>query len=201
MKARILGQVARVYSQPDLNSLPIADLMNGYEVEMGGVTKNAAGAWVGVALPNGQRGYFSGDTKILHIKTAILLQKEALVYAEPSALSVVKTRYRRRARFYLADAVDNDGRRWVRVRDFGGAEGFIDGATKIKVLPEVTKASGAKNMLFGALWCIGGIIVTAVTYNMASSGGGGRYFIAWGPVVFGAFQFFNGLFQFLKARV
>jgi hypothetical protein len=201
MKARIVGQAARVYSQPDANSLPVADLAVGYEMEMGGVIKNAAGEWVGVVLPNGQRGYLPGNTRIFHIKPVILLQKEVFVYAEPSAVSVVKTRYRRNASFFLADTVERDGKRWVRIRDAGGVEGFIDGQTKIKVIPEASKASGAKNMLYGALWCIAGIVITAVTYNMASSGGGGRYIIAWGPAIFGAFQFFKGLFQFLKSRV
>jgi hypothetical protein len=201
MKARIVGQGARVYSQPDANSPLIADLMVGFEVQMGGVTKNAGGEWVVVALPNGQRGYLPGSTRIFRIKPVVLLQKEVFVYAEPSAASVVKTRYRRNAKFLLADTVDRDGKRWVRIRDAGGAEGFIDGTTKIRVIPETSKAAGTRNMLYGALWCIAGIAITVVTYNMASTGGGGRYIIAWGPAIFGAFQFFKGLSEFLKSRV
>jgi hypothetical protein len=57
---------------------------------------------------------------------------------------------------------------------------------------ESTKSEGgSKDMLYGALWCIGGIIVTAVTYSAAS--GGGRYFVAWGAIIFGGIQFFKGL--------
>jgi hypothetical protein len=43
--------------------------------------------------------------------------------------------------------------------------------------------NGAKDMLFGAMWCIGGIIMTA-----SDSG-----YIFWGAIVFGAIQFFRGL--------
>jgi hypothetical protein len=50
-----------------------------------------------------------------------------------------------------------------------------------------------KNMLYGALWCIGGIVVTAATYSSAE--GGGRYVVAWGAIIFGAIQFFRGLAQ------
>lgn len=50
-----------------------------------------------------------------------------------------------------------------------------------------------KNMLYGALWCIGGIIVTGITYAIASEGGG--YLITWGAVVFGGWQFLKGLYQ------
>ena len=52
--------------------------------------------------------------------------------------------------------------------------------------------AGKQDMLYGALWCIGGTVVTAVTYSAASSGGG-TYVVAWGAIVFGAIQFFRGL--------
>lgn len=48
-----------------------------------------------------------------------------------------------------------------------------------------------KDMIYGALWCIGGIVVTAVTYSNAS--GGGTYVVAWGAILFGAVQFIKGL--------
>ncbi len=52
---------------------------------------------------------------------------------------------------------------------------------------------GRKNMLHGALWCIGGIVVTAVTYSAAR--GGGTYVVTWGAIIFGAVQFFRGVGQ------
>jgi hypothetical protein len=55
------------------------------------------------------------------------------------------------------------------------------------------KEAGQKNMLYGALWCIGGLIVTAVTFQAAA--GGGSYVIAWGAILFGGIQFFRGLMQ------
>jgi hypothetical protein len=56
-------------------------------------------------------------------------------------------------------------------------------------------AAGKKNMAYGALWCIGGIVVTAATYGAAASAGGGTYVVAWGAIVFGAIQFIRGLVQ------
>jgi hypothetical protein len=58
---------------------------------------------------------------------------------------------------------------------------------------EAVRAAGKKNMASGALWCIGGIVITVATYDAASPGG--RYVIAWGAIVFGAIQFFRGLIQ------
>ena len=51
-----------------------------------------------------------------------------------------------------------------------------------------------KNMLYGALWCGGGLLVTALTYSAASENGG-SYVVAWGAVIFGAWQLLKGLWQ------
>jgi hypothetical protein len=55
------------------------------------------------------------------------------------------------------------------------------------------KEIAEKDMRHGALWCIGGILVTVLTYSAA--GGHGTYIIAWGAMLFGAIQFFKGLFN------
>jgi hypothetical protein len=44
------------------------------------------------------------------------------------------------------------------------------------------KKNGNKDMLFGALWCIGGTVLT-----ISNTG-----YIFWGAIVFGAIQFFKG---------
>lgn len=63
----------------------------------------------------------------------------------------------------------------------------------IVIRKEQRKKTGQKNMLYGALWCIGGIAVTVGTYAMAE--GGGTYMVAYGAVIFGAIQFFQGIYQ------
>jgi hypothetical protein len=55
--------------------------------------------------------------------------------------------------------------------------------------------SGRKKMLHGAMWCIGGLFVTAYSYRIAANASGGRYLLAWGAIVFGAIQFFRGALQ------
>jgi hypothetical protein len=47
-----------------------------------------------------------------------------------------------------------------------------------------TKKEGAtKDMIYGLLWCVGGIVATAADIGL----------IFWGAIVFGAIQFFKGL--------
>ena len=66
--------------------------------------------------------------------------------------------------------------------------------TNLKEMKKEAEAGqGTGNMIFGALWCVGGIAVTAATYSAAE--GGGTYVVAWGAIVFGAVQFFIGLGQ------
>ena len=50
-----------------------------------------------------------------------------------------------------------------------------------------------RDMLHGALWCGGGLLVSGVTYALADAGGG--FVVTWGAVVFGAIQFFRGLYR------
>ena len=60
---------------------------------------------------------------------------------------------------------------------------------------EASKAAGRRNMVFGALWCLGGIALTALTYQAAANAGGGRVVLAWGAILFGGIQFVRGLIQ------
>jgi hypothetical protein len=55
-------------------------------------------------------------------------------------------------------------------------------------------------MLIGGAICVVGIVVTVGTYFAAVAGGGGRYTIAWGAIVFGAWRFFKGLSGVLDNR-
>lgn len=58
---------------------------------------------------------------------------------------------------------------------------------------EAVRKAGQKNMLFGALWAGGGLLVTILTMQAAQ--GGGTYVVAWGAVIFGAIQFIQGVVQ------
>ena len=50
-----------------------------------------------------------------------------------------------------------------------------------------------KNLLYGGLWCIGGLIFTGISYAAASDGG--TYVIATGAIVVGGLQFIKGIIQ------
>jgi len=197
MKAKIIGQPATIYSQPDPTAPPITQAMVGGIVDLGRVKKQNGRAWVAVTLSDGRRGYLAGDARVLALRRGTLLQNEVAAYSQPSTSSGVKARYQKCATLYLGERVAQDGKAWVKVLDAAGNEGFVDGETRIQVVAEGAKAAARKKMLRGGLWCVVGIAVTAGTYSLASPGG--TYFVTWGAIVFGGIQFFQGMYQFLSA--
>lgn len=54
-----------------------------------------------------------------------------------------------------------------------------------------------KKMFQGALWCLGGMAVTAVNFPL--SGEGEAFILAWSAIIFGAIQFLRGLTQYASS--
>ena len=59
-------------------------------------------------------------------------------------------------------------------------------------IAEAKAEKAQRDIKHGAMWCIGGLVVTGATYAMASDGGG-SYLVCWGPVIFGGIQLIRGL--------
>jgi hypothetical protein len=86
------------------------------------------------------------------------------------------------------------GKRPAAVID-GLAAAGMDKGEAIKLVYKVEEMVGdakrkqvRKKMIAGALWCGGGCLVTIFTYAAASRSGGGGYVVAWGAIIFGAWQ-------------
>jgi DNA-dependent RNA polymerase auxiliary subunit epsilon len=70
----------------------------------------------------------------------------------------------------------------------------IDGETASKIVFDMQgqisglkKERARKDMLYGALWCVGGVVATAA----------GIGFIFWGAIIFGGIQFFKGVVNYM----
>ena len=126
-----VGEPTTIYSKPDFNSAPIAELVRGNAIELG-VLKNVDGKeWMTVILPSSQWGYTPIETKLLLSKQLSLFEKEVVVYAEPSNQSAVITRMKKNALYHTIPSGSQDAR-WVKIRDSVGNEGFIDGQTRAR---------------------------------------------------------------------
>jgi hypothetical protein len=119
-------------------------------------------------------------------------------------------------------SVEYAGRTWLYVSGPGGETGYVDAGSALEakgtqvrvqtgsngfgqmalmkdgkiVAPPVDRSTvndaANRQMMIGAGLFVVGLIITVITYSIASDGGG-TYLICWGPVVFGAIRFFKGL--------
>jgi hypothetical protein len=79
----------------------------------------------------------------------------------------------------------------------------IDGSFEAldpNLIAELVREKGRRDVTVGGLFLAGGLVVTLVTYSMASSGGG-TYVIAHGAVIFGALQLMRGIFRVRTGRL
>ena len=119
----------KIYSNPDLNSIPIIELTRGDRLELGVVKDIGGMKWITATLPNGQWGYMPGTTKINFARRVKLFEKEVTVYSEPSTKSAVVTHMKKNAIYDIIPFGDHD-QDWARIRDSSGNEGFIDEKTR-----------------------------------------------------------------------
>lgn len=55
-------------------------------------------------------------------------------------------------------------------------------------IEDAHKEKAKKDMIYGALWCVGGTVLTLSNIG----------FIFWGAIIFGGIQFFSGLINYSK---
>lgn len=55
------------------------------------------------------------------------------------------------------------------------------------------KTQGKSNMIYGAIWCAAGIVVLYLRSGAVNSGF--FTFLIWAAIIFGAYNFFRGIFQ------
>jgi hypothetical protein len=92
----------------------------------------------------------------------------------------------------LLSAENANSGSWAKIRLNDGREGYLDGKAKILGIDAKVQNTPQHDMMVGGLWCIGGIVVTAISYS-AVANTGGSYLITWGAILFGGIQFLKGL--------
>lgn len=191
--ARVLSPV-NVHSRPSPDAQVISSLEAEEDVEMYKLWKTDGG-WMEIRLPDGSMGYMPAGTRVALLSRVKLKDKEVEVFEQPSLDGAPSHKLEKGSRFWTA--ATTAGPSCVRVRLDSGEVGYIHAATKVASLaqPKVPAIQSAgHDVIVGALWCIGGIAVTAGTYSAVSTSGG-TYLICWGPIAFGGYQFLRGLFR------
>ena len=197
MKAITLDDQVKVYSSTDANSVSIATLPKGSEIDFGGSKRKAGKEWVPITLSTGQQAFIPGNTHIQIIREGSLLQNDVELHADPSSGSLIKSRLARNAKVYILEVVKGDGQEWVRVRDENRSEGYIPGATRIRVVQQKTKAAARKSMVSGVMWLVAGVVI--VFSNSAQTVGSSYSLLGFGALAFGAIMLITGIVQYVKA--
>jgi hypothetical protein len=199
MKARILDEQVKVYSSMDANAVSIATLPKGTEIELGPAKRRTGKLWVPIVMSTGQQAFIPGEARINIIRQGALLQNNVKLLTEPKDDANVKLLLSRNTNLEILQVVDQEGYKWVKVRDSNNNEGFINGNTRIRLVQQKTKAMGRKNMVSGGMWLLAGLILT-FSNNTATSGGMFNLF-GYGAILLGAGMLIMGLVQFLTAPV
>jgi hypothetical protein len=198
MKARTIDDQVKVYSSTDANSVSIATLPAGSEIEFGGTKRKTGKLWVPITLSTGQQAFIPGETKIFVIQEGSLLQNNVELHSEPSSGSLIKSQLARNTKFYILGVGKGEGKNWLRIRDMNGSEGYIAGETRIKVIQQRTKAFARKNLFSGVMWLVAGIII--IFSNSAPASGSSFSLLGYGAILFGAVMLISGIVQYVTAK-
>jgi len=97
---------------------------------------------------------------------------------------------------YAANLLVNEKKNTVEVKDALVAKGLSEPAALTIVnqledqIVNAKKDHAKKDMLYGALWCLGGTVLTVANIG----------FIFWGAILFGGVQFIKGLVNYLSSN-
>ena len=115
---------------------------------------------------------------------------------EPSEEEIVREVYEFAAQQMESGMSDQQIRNSLIENGLDRESAMIVVSNLVKMRSEAIGAAARKEMLYGALWCIGGTAVTVGTYSITPNGG--PFIIAFGAIIFGVIQFFRGLVQWIR---
>lgn len=193
--ARVLDRVV-VHASPETDSKVTSYLEAEDVVELHKLWKKSGG-WIETRMPGGSMGYIHSETRVSFLERVKLKEKKVEIFNKPSSDGMPVHKLTKGIMFWKFIDVKTTDPSWVAVRLDSGQQGYIPSSSKVKSLPQITYPAvetAGHDVMVGAIWCIAGIAITAGTYA-AVEDTGGTYLIAWGPVVFGGFQFLRGLFR------
>ena len=190
----VLKEPVVIYQESNLQSAQVAQLNPGDEIKLGAIRKKGKVQWVSITTTDGRKGYLLGTSRVFRTIKVRLNQEDTSVLAEPSINSHIKFNIGKDEKFYILDTLDG----WMKIQNLSGNQGFVDSRVLVKKIAAVGKDVARRNMTYGALWCIGGGIVTCLSYS-AVANAGGTYIITWGAIIFGAIQFLQGVSQYMES--
>jgi hypothetical protein len=196
MKAILIDEQAPVYASTDDDSISIATIHQGTEMELGKVTQKKKKTWVEITLTGDQKGYISGDTKIFAIRKASVSSASIEMVDAPSpTANLIKTLVKGSVITVFGVEKVEDGN-WFKMRDEANVEGFVPTSSKLKVIPEMSRSSATRNIVTGFIFAGIGVFLTISNYNNAAAQS--MVLISYAVIFFGLLQLGQGVFEYVR---
>jgi len=196
MRASLGDESARVWQEPNAESISMTSIHKGEEFEIGKVIRKKKEVWVTVTLDSGVIGYISGDTHIFAIQKVEAVGNDLELYKEPDDTSPVLATIPKKTLFTVRGVENVNDVNWYHAEDEEGNKGYIKTGVRLRAKPQITRESARKMMITGALFAVGGAVLYFVFPSNPEAAGGDTSFISLGLILLGLFQVFQGFMQY-----
>jgi hypothetical protein len=197
MKAILTDEEVKVYASMEDTTLSIATFHKGDEVDLGKVTRKKNETWVEVALPNDQKGYIAGETKIFTIKRAQLTSKSVDLHEAPDETSPELKTYVKGDIMTVKGVEALEAGNWFKIVEEPDLVGYIAAAeAKLRVVPELTRSGAIRNLVTGGIFAAIGIVLTLMNSDPTQQNG--MSYISIAVIFFGLLQMGQGVFELYK---
>jgi SH3-like domain-containing protein len=196
MRASLGDESARVWQEPNSESISLTSIHKGEEFEIGKVIRKKKEVWVTITLDNGVTGFISGDTHIFAIQQVEAVGNDLELYQQPDSSSPVLATIAKKTLFTVRGVETVNEESWYRAETEEGVQGYIKSGSRLRAKPQVTKESARKMMITGALFAVGGAVLYFLFPSNPEAAGGNTSFISLGLILLGLFQVFQGFAQY-----
>ncbi|MPM19985.1 hypothetical protein SDC9_66412 [bioreactor metagenome] len=197
MKAVLTDEDVKVYNSMEDTSLSIATLHKGDEVDLGKVTRKKNETWVEISLPNDQKGYIAGETKIFTVKRAQLTSKSADLHEAPDETSPILKTYIKGDLMTVKGVETQEAGNWFKIVEEPDLVGYLaSSSVKLRVVPELTRSAAIRNLVTGGIFAVIGIVLSLLNSDPTQQNS--MIYISYAVIFFGLLQMGQGAFELYK---
>ena len=198
MKAVITDEETLVYGSMEDQSISIATLHKGDAVELGKVIRKKNKVWVEATLSGDVKGYVDGETKIFAIKKGQLMSGSTDLLETPSTSGTVIKTITKSSVMEFNGVEKNDEGSWFSVIDETGTHGYVNANAKIRQIQEPSRSGATRNIIYGAVFIVLGVIFTLM--NQKSDSASGMIYVSIAVIFFGLLQGGQGVIELIKVN-
>jgi hypothetical protein len=194
----MVSKKTTLHQAASANSLVVAELNEGEEVEYIRIEKKKDDPWIEVKTGNGDKGFVSGKSRMDVVKKIKLQSSPVVLYASTAETSEKLGEFKSGDILWLFESPKINGAQWFRVHSSEGLVGYISGKTKIKELDDNPVGGQSREIFNSAILVVLGIVLMFVKTSSS--------FAQWLPIlglatiVFGAVRIAYTLRKYQRAR-